>query len=257
MYRVYDFHVGKKQHKKVSLETHFERLMACENSVEEVGDDAPGKDTVDEEMPNDVLEVHVGSDTIMLDKSKLNVPNTDGWTVLHACCHASNAVECGITIVNVLVEQKNADLNLKTNRGPGTFSSGWTPLHIASAYGMEPMVHELLKLGANANVSNSVGWTPLHEACHRGFTDIAKSLINHGAILDEMCPPFALCPFPGHFPLAEACRQGHAVTAKMLCEQNANLDAMNELEWTALHESAYHNRIECVNVRLNSRREQF
>ena len=27
------------------------------------------------------------------------------------------------------------DLNLKTTRGPGSFNSGFTPLHMASAYG--------------------------------------------------------------------------------------------------------------------------
>ena len=34
---------------------------------------------------------------------------------------------------------------------------------MAAAYGVAALVDELLHVGVNPNVMNSVGWTPLHE----------------------------------------------------------------------------------------------
>jgi ankyrin repeat protein len=203
----------------------------------------------DDESPvesnDDFLVVYIAGDKIVLDRATLNQPNNDGWTPLHASAHMRNAQEAGITILNALIKQ-NANLNLTTKRGPGAFSCGWTPLHIAVAYGLEALALKLIRAGADTNTKTTVGWTPLYEACHRNYWTVARELLKAGAKHDVVCPEFALCPYPGQRPLAEACRQGAAETVKVLLEWGVDKNAVNNLGWTALHESAYHNRISIV-----------
>lgn len=257
MHRLYDFHVGAKE---LPAPIGTFRDPDEEESDEEEVEEEKTELEIDSERH---LVVYIDKDRIVLDKSTLNQPNRDGWTPLHACCHTPNTVAAGKTIIDYLQKQKDEDFDKKTLRGPGSFSTGWTALHIAgesfdtkidsklidkAAYGLEEMVSTLVKAGADPNVTNSVEWTPLHEACHRGFTKIAKTLIQGGATLDQKCPPFALCPYPAQYPLAEACRQGHAETAKMLLEMGAEKNAMNEIEWTPVHEAAYQNRLKCIEV---------
>ena len=73
-------------------------------------------------------------------------------------------------IINELIArgQKNV-LEVQTKRGPGSFAMGWSPLHIASAYGIPATVRRLCSAGADPNVTNSLGWSPLHESVHRGY----------------------------------------------------------------------------------------
>lgn len=221
--------------------------------------DKPGKSTKDDNSDDDdddelpaestatLLVLSIGNDKVVLDKATLNQPNADNWTPLHACCHTINAQDAGIVILQELVAQR-ADLNVATRRGPGSFSCGWTPLHIACAYGLEALALKLIRAGADVNVTNSVKWTPLYEACHRGYASIARELLRAGAKADVICPEFALCPFPGQRALAEAARQGHDATVKVLLEWGVDKNAVNTLGWTALHEAAYHSRLSIVKM---------
>ena len=69
----------------------------------------------------------------MLDAA--NVPNDDGWTPLHACCHSHSTVAAGLRLVDEIA-RAGGSLDLKTARGPGAYNAGWTPLHMAAAYGV-------------------------------------------------------------------------------------------------------------------------
>ncbi|EGZ16607.1 hypothetical protein PHYSODRAFT_500204 [Phytophthora sojae] len=264
LYRLYDFHIGPKNPRDQARgfkggnmvllvhspdqEGKFQQLM-LENGevVKPAADKGDKPPIVDEAQEESKLVVYIGNDKIVLDKATLHLPNNDGWTPLHSACHMLNAQEAGIAILKELVARK-ADLNLVTRRGPGSFSCGWTALHIACAYGLEALAIKLIRAGANVNTMNSVGWTPLYDACHRGYTTIAQELLRAGAKHDVICPEFALCPFPGQFPLAEAARQGHGPTVKMLLEWGVNKNATNKLGWTALHEAAYHSRVPIVKM---------
>ncbi|KAF1330426.1 hypothetical protein FI667_g5234, partial [Globisporangium splendens] len=199
------------------------------------------------ESDENLLVVFIGTDKIILDKATLNQPNFDNWTPLHSCCHTLNAQEAGISILKELIAQK-ADLNLVTKRGPGSFSYGWTPLHIACAYGLEPLSLKLIRADANVNMMNSVKWTPLYDACHRGYSTVVRELLKAGAKHDVICPEFALCPFSGQHPLAEAARQDHVETVKVLLEWGVDKNAVNKLGWTALHKAAYHSRLPIVKM---------
>ncbi|KAJ0412376.1 hypothetical protein ATCC90586_009566 [Pythium insidiosum] len=276
MYRLYDFHVGPKKHQQRSFQGGqmilFVRAADDDEDdsvngklqhVKVLGDD-PAKcvvkgtrgagagdndDDEDDDGPaesnGDFLVVFVNGDKIVLDKKTLNIPNNDGWTPLHACCHTLNAQEAGITILKELVDRKE-NLNLTTRRGPGSFSCGWTPLHIAVAYGLEALALKLIRAGAEVNTKNTVGWTPLYDACHRGYATVVRELLKAGAQHDVICPEFALCPYPGQHPLAEAARQGGVEVVKVLLEWGVDKNAVNSLGWTALHEAAYHNRVAVV-----------
>jgi ankyrin repeat protein len=264
LYRLYDFHIGPKNPRDQARgfkggnmvlivhspdpEGKFQQLMLENGEAVTPAADKPGKASeADEAADDSQLIVYVGNDKIVLDKATLHLPNNDGWTPLHSACHMLNAQEAGIAILKELAARK-ADLNLVTRRGPGSFSCGWTALHIACAYGLEALAIKLIRAGASVNTANSVGWTPLYDACHRGYTTIAQELLRAGAKHDVICPEFALCPFPGQFPLAEAARQGHGPTVKMLLEWGINKNATNKLGWTALHEAAYHSRVAIVKM---------
>ncbi|KUF96757.1 Ankyrin-2 [Phytophthora nicotianae] len=262
LYRLYDFHVGPKNPRDQSRnfkggnmvlivhspdgEGKFQQLTLDGQEIKSTSGKTH-KQYADETLDDSKLIVYVGNDKIVLDKETLHLPNNDGWTPLHSACHMLNAQEAGIAILKELVVRK-ADLDGITRRGPGSFSCGWTALHIACAYGLEALAIKLIRAGANVNTVNSVGWTPLYDACHRGYVTIAQELLRAGAKHDVICPEFALCPFPGQMPLAEAARQGHGSTVKMLLEWGVNKNATNKLGWTALHEAAYHSRVPIVKM---------
>ncbi|EEY60596.1 uncharacterized protein PITG_13321 [Phytophthora infestans T30-4] len=261
LYRLSDFHIGPKNprdHQTRNFKGGNMLLLVHSPDPEgkyqqltfdgqEIKSTANKSLVPDEPQEENELIVYVGNDKIELDKETLHQPNNDGWTPLHAACHMLTAQEAGIAILKELAVRK-ADLNGVTRRGPGSFSCGWTALHIACAYGLEALAIKLIRAGANVNTVNTVGWTPLYDACHRGYVTIAQELLRAGAKHDVICPEFALCPFPGQMPLAEAARQGHESTVKTLLEWGVSKNATNKLGWTALHEAAYHSRVPIVKM---------
>ncbi|KDO27104.1 hypothetical protein SPRG_07815 [Saprolegnia parasitica CBS 223.65] len=259
MYRLYDFHVGKKRYRTAKPQGATIMLIGSDGVarvVEKKADDADAAPAIDAEPAIDendadkYLVVNVADDRVVLDRAALFTPNADGWTPLHASCHTLNTVDAGKAILKAMLEmdrdQTMSVLGTKTTRGPGSFSAGFTPLHIACAYGIEALALKLIKAKSNVNTTNSVAWNPLHEACHRGFVSIAKELLRAGADPTAVCPEFALCPFAGQTPLGEAARQGHVDVVKLLLDHGVDKNAVNALHWTALHEAAYHNRSEIV-----------
>lgn len=56
-----------------------------------------------------------------------------------------------------------------------------TPLHLASALGLEEIVTRLIQAKANVDAQDNKGWTPLHHAIHSGHVKVVQILINNGA----------------------------------------------------------------------------
>lgn len=66
-------------------------------------------------------------------------------------------------------------------------NKGQTPLQLAIYSGSLDCVNELLKYGANPNVSTvHEKCTPLHLACQKGFAQIAVALVDHGANVNAL-----------------------------------------------------------------------
>jgi hypothetical protein len=155
------------------------------------------------------LVVVANDERIVLEAKDLTTPNQDGWTPLHACCHSHLTISAGLAIIDAMkaaaaARNKNSSggggglgglFEQKTKSGPGTGNAGWTALHMAAAYGVEPLVVALIAAKADCNCTHSLSWSPLNEACHRGFLSVAKELVLvGGADVD-------------HMPDAEACRK--------------------------------------------------
>ena len=87
--------------------------------------------------------------------------NADGWTALHACCHSPQTASAGLAVVEAM-RRSGRGFEQRTLRGPGTGNKGWTALHMACAYGVEPLVVALCAAGyakcqrLRLNLSSSV-----------------------------------------------------------------------------------------------------
>ena len=199
MYRIQDFHsedAPELESRKRTNRTEREMFAALfEDGFEDFGNEIEGgADRLrltagaeeDTPMPDDEEEfrraeeffnykahfmVIVGSDKIVL--KDVTSQNEDGWTALQSCCHSHTAVSAGLAIIEEM-KQRDCGFEQRTLRGPGTHNAGWTALHMAAAYGVEPLVFQLLRAGAAPNCRNSLDWAPLNEAAHRGFTPIIQ-----------------------------------------------------------------------------------
>ena len=197
------------------------------------------------------FNVMVSGERIVLDDVARE--NPDGWTPLHACCHSHATTTAALAIVEELVRNR-ASLEARTRRGPGAYNAGWTPLHMAAAYGVEPVVAALLDAGADARCRNSLSWTPLHEACHRGFEPIVRRLLAApGAAADlghvpdgDAARRFPFARPPPQSCLGEAARCGFKDIAVLLLEAGAPKDLANGIGWTPLHEAAFYNHVDVV-----------
>jgi ankyrin repeat protein len=60
---------------------------------------------------------------------------------------------------------------------------GFTPLHTAIYFGnvSTDTIEELLKRGADVNITNQDGQTALQMATEKGLTDVVELLIQYGA----------------------------------------------------------------------------
>ncbi|KAH8096320.1 hypothetical protein JL720_3685 [Aureococcus anophagefferens] len=161
------------------------------------------------------FNVMVSGERIVLDDVARE--NPDGWTPLHACCHSHATTTAALAIVEARAQPGEPR---GARGGARAHNAGWTPLHMAAAYGVEPVVAALLDAGADARCRNSLSWTPLHEACHRGFEPIS-------------------C-------LGEAARCGFKDIAVLLLEAGAPKDLANGIGWTPLHEAAFYNHVDVV-----------
>lgn len=235
MYRIHDFHSRAAP-----------PLQSASFVKEEAADDA-------------TFSVTVHNQRIVLDD--LTAQNADGWTPLHACCHSQSCVPAALAIVAKLCNSLSNSalfvvLEARTKRGPGSGNSGWTALHMACAYGIEPVAHALIQAGANIECENSHHWTPMLDVCHRGFLSIAKLLLpkltsKALSVVPEASPHRSVFarPPPQSF-LGEACRCGFKDVAILLLEAGAPKDVANSIGWTPLHEACFYGHLECAKLLL-------
>uniref|UniRef100_A0A8B9LDZ8 Oxysterol-binding protein n=1 Tax=Astyanax mexicanus TaxID=7994 RepID=A0A8B9LDZ8_ASTMX len=81
-------------------------------------------------------------------------------------------------LMSKIKEEVKIDVNCK---GKSKSNFGWTPLHLACYFGHRDVVEELLKAGADANLTNNVGDTPLHKAAFTGRKEVVMLLLQYDA----------------------------------------------------------------------------
>lgn len=213
----------------------------------------------EEEAEDGLFSVTVHNQRIILDD--LTAQNADGWTPLHACCHSHSCVPAALAIVAKLCNSLSNSalfvvLEARTKRGPGSGNSGWTALHMACAYGIEPVANALIQAGANIECENSHHWTPMLDVCHRGFLSIAKLLLpkltsKALSVIPEASPHRSVFARPPpQSCLGEACRCGFKDVAALLLEAGAPKDVANSIGWTPLHEACFYGHVECAKLLL-------
>ncbi|PKS12260.1 hypothetical protein jhhlp_001560 [Lomentospora prolificans] len=111
---------------------------------------------------------------------------------------------------------------------------GWTPLHWASYKGHDTTVQQLLAAGADVNMKDEdrSGQTPLHLASSRGHDTIVQQLLAAGADVNMKDRDGS-----GWTPLHWASCNGHDTTVQQLLAAGAdvNMKNGNGSGWTPLH----------------------
>jgi hypothetical protein len=223
MYRIYDFHSDKAP--PLKNQNNFNFFGQGDSS-----DDEQEKPVADPSLYSHFFHVKVGEDDIYIENPCKQ--NEAGWTPLHTCCMSFQMVAPAEHLIDEMVKL-NCSLDAQTKQGPGNFNSEWTALHMAAAYGVEPLVARLVQEGADLNSCNSFGYTPLLEACHRGFINIVRMLVEGHADLNfipeeelSVQSPFVNAPAQG--ALGEAARCGYQKIVAIILSAGAEKDLVRQ-----------------------------
>lgn len=104
---------------------------------------------------------------------------------------------------------------------------GFTPLGMATHFGHEDMVRNLLARGADPNVPSQNGYSvyPIHTAVSSNFDGITKMLIEAGALVNVVQTSRMT-------PLHMAAQNGNIDIIILLLEQGASIEAQTDLGQT-------------------------
>ena len=104
---------------------------------------------------------------------------------------------------------------------------GFTPLGMATHFGHEDMVRNLLARGADPNVPSQNGYSvyPIHTAVSSNFDGITKMLIEAGALVNVVQTSRMT-------PLHMAAQNGNIEIIILLLEQGASIEAQTDLGQT-------------------------
>ena len=253
MYRIQDFHSEKAPRLKSAAKVNFAFFGQEDSDNEDDEDDYEPPSPIEYEH---MFSVEVSDETIYIED--VCFINEEGWTALHSCCMSFVTVPAALKIIDE-VRRMGGSIDVKTTSGPGSFNKGWTPLQMASAYGVEPVVEKLISQGADVNSANCYGYTSLLEACHRGYLGVIEKLVKAGADLtyipdaqQSYASPFQAAP--PHCALGESARCGYVriVTLLLESENSPDKDQVNYLGWTPLHEACFYNRVDVVAALLKA-----
>ncbi|XP_036442648.1 oxysterol-binding protein-related protein 1 isoform X1 [Colossoma macropomum] len=168
-------------------------------------------------------------------------------------------------LMSKIKEEAKFDINCK---GKSKSNFGWTALHLACYFGHRDVVEELLKAGADGNLTNNVGDTPLHKAAFTGRKEVVMLLLRYDA-----CPSVinGTAQIPKDVTrneeirsmleaaerteerkleerLLEAAREGATTTLLKLLnrEKPPNINCTDLLGNTPLHCAAYRGQKQCA-----------
>jgi hypothetical protein len=139
----------------------------------------------------------------------------------------------GLIAVVQQLLETGTDANAKDN-------DGWTPLHWASMNGHDTVVQRLLEAGADAN-ANNYNWAPLYYASINGHDTVVQRLLEAGADANANNCNWA--------PLYYASINGHDTVVQRLLEAGADVNVKDTNGWTPLYYACM-NRHDMVVQRL-------
>lgn len=114
------------------------------------------------------------------------------------------------------------------NTGDVRNSRGMTLLHKAAEAGDLEKAKELIKDGANPDITNLIRQTALHMAIYAGHSELARFLIKSGTNLE-------IGNMGNQTALHAASMKGMYYVVKLLLEKGANINAVSKRGYTPLH----------------------
>ena len=126
---------------------------------------------------------------------------------------------------------------LEAEAGPTNF----TPVAVASYFGLSVVLRHLLDAGADANVKEKDGRTPLHWASGNGHDTVVQQLLDAGADVNakdnygRTLFYEALRNKDGRTPLHWASEKGHDTVVQQLLDAGADANAKDNYGRTPLH----------------------
>jgi ankyrin repeat protein len=144
--------------------------------------------------------------TLLGDRSRVNVPQSDGTTALDWAVRQNDLATADALI------KAGADVKA-VNR------YGVTAINIAALNGNAAMIAKLLDAGADVNAANQGGETVLMTASRTGNVEAVKLLIDRGANVNAKDPEHA------QMPLMWAVIEHHLDIAKLLIVRGADINA--------------------------------
>ncbi|MDD5424979.1 MAG: ankyrin repeat domain-containing protein [candidate division Zixibacteria bacterium] len=141
--------------------------------------------------------------------------------------------------VKNLLNQDPSLLNVK-------FSSGLTPLNLASYRGKTDIVEALLDMGADMNIGDNENSKPMHNAAVGGHLPVIELLLARGADIDNRDDN-------GITPFLFACNYRQLETARYLIEKGADFKATNNRGWSALLYAVMGGNVELVKLLLEKK----
>ena len=141
------------------------------------------------------------------------------------------AAQAGFTDIVQALLKEGAEPNHQTL----FFPNGWTPLHVAAAYGWYEVAKMLLDGGAFVNMEDYKNAIPLHYAQNQEF---AKLLLDRGSHLNKESAN-------GQTPLNFAVVMGIKNVVKYLLENGADPNTADNEGRTPLHRASYPGDLSC------------
>ena len=157
----------------------------------------------------------------------LEKPKAYGWMLRRAAERGDDEK------IDWLLEQEETSVNTGDR-------FGFTPLHLAAAYGHLNIVRKLIMAGADARATTWPDrYTPLHSAAERGQAHVVRYfMVERGLSLeaDEM----------GDTPFHTAAQGGHQEVVKLFSQQAQNINTQDKKGLTPLHWAVWQGNADMV-----------